>query len=298
MRIQTIAALTDFSTRAEYALDRAAALAARHRASLVLVYASDEPHPGFTNPQARLEQRSRQLARRHEIKVSTRDFDEAGGVAGRALLAAAVADLLVIDRRDQPSWMRPWRGGVLSHCLRRSPCPVLVVQQPVLEREDQPAGYARMLVAVDGSRRSHDILRFAADLHSGAQVDLFQPDAGRPQELQALERYRDELQQGADEQRRLRIKGVHHARRNRVDSHTGARDVTRQLMVQQQRSHADLVVIGTPRNGWLDRWALGVRGARLASLVSCDVLVCGQLPQERKDTESPDLRGGRPQLRF
>ncbi|MDR2335800.1 MAG: universal stress protein [Burkholderiaceae bacterium] len=296
MRIQTIAALTDFSTQAEQALDRAALLAAQHQAHLVLVYAAEELNPRFVNPQARLEQRARQLARRHEITVNTRDFDEISDVADRALAAAAVADLLVMDRRMERAWSRPWRGSTLAHCLRMSPCPVLVVQQPVLDVEDLSAHYARMVVAVDGTGRSREVLQYAANLQTVAAVDLFQAEGGVQQEL---EQYRDELQEEADD-RRLRIKDAFDARRNRVDSHTGARDVTRQLMVQQQRSGADLIVIGTPRHHWMDRWALSARGARLAGLVSCDVLVCGQLPQDRKDLEMPDLRGDSrlPQFKF
>ena len=128
MRIQNIAALTDFSTQAEQALDRAALLAREHQASLCLVYATDELDPRFENPQARLEQRARQLARRHEIHAYTREYDDVSGVAERALAAASGADLLVIDKRLERDWSRPWRGSTLSRCLRQSPCPVLVLR--------------------------------------------------------------------------------------------------------------------------------------------------------------------------
>ena len=65
MRLQTIVALTDFSTAAEHALDRAALLAAEHKARLHLLFGAEQPDPKFVDPQARLAQRARQLARRH-----------------------------------------------------------------------------------------------------------------------------------------------------------------------------------------------------------------------------------------
>ncbi|MPM34160.1 hypothetical protein SDC9_80742 [bioreactor metagenome] len=310
MRIQTIAALTDFSTGAEQALDRAGLLARRHRAHLCLVYGADATDPRFVNPQARLEQRARQLARQHEIKVTTREFDDSDSVAERVLAAAASADLLVIDKRMERDWARPWRGALLGRCLRQSPCPVLVVQQPVsgAQAEDGEADdYARMLVAVDGQPMSRQMVHYAGLLQGDAAVELFHTDEGgavndAQVDLRTLQEYRDELQRGGGAERALSMADMDDARRNRVDSHLGTRDVARQLMVQQQHSGADLIVIGARRNHWLDRWALAARATRLATNASCDVLVCGQLPQEREDHINPvmrfDKQKGWPQFRF
>ncbi|QIL83458.1 universal stress protein [Diaphorobacter sp. HDW4A] len=310
MRIQTIAALTDFSTQAEQALDRAALLAAEHQAVLWLVYAADEQDPRFVSPQARLEQRARQLARRHGIDVIAREFDGYHGIAERAMAVASGADLLVLDRRDERQWNKPWRGAALAHCLRHSPCPVLIVQQAPTHIEELASAasgaYSRMLVAVDGTQRARDVLHFAAGLQRSTAVDLFQPrDAGtsgveEEQEFEVLEQLRDELKRETAEQRRLRIKDADDARRNRVDSQNGTRDVTRQIMVQQQRSGADLIVIGATRNHWIDNWALSTRATRLSTMVSCDMLVCGQLPQERERPRPIELGGrkGWLQLRF
>ena len=310
MRIQTIAALTDFSTQAEQALDRAALIAAQHQAVLWLVYAADEQDPRFVSPQARLEQRARQLARRHSIDVVAREFDGYNSVAERAMAVASGADLLVLDRRMERLWNKPWRGAVLAHCLRHSPCPVLVVQQQAPTTEDvAQSAYARMLVAVDSTERAREVLHFAADLQRSTAVDLFQSrDPGvsgveEEQEFEVLEQFRDELKRETletAEQRRLRIKDADDARRNRVDSQNGTRDVTRQIMVQQQRSGADLIVVGATRNHWSDRWSLSTRATRLAMMVSCDVLVCGQLPQERERPRPIEVgsRKGWLQFRF
>ena len=69
MRLQTILALTDFSAQAEHGLERAAMLAATHNARLRILYGAETPNPKFVDSFARLEQRARQLARRHGVQV-------------------------------------------------------------------------------------------------------------------------------------------------------------------------------------------------------------------------------------
>ena len=142
MRLQTIVALTDFSTAAEHALDRAALLAAEHKARLHLLFGAEQPDPKFVDPQARLEQRARQLARRHDLPVKALAYRGAG-VVDEVLRAAVGADLLVLDKRAHQGVEQLWRGGTLSQILRRSPCPVLVVQRAARE------AYAHVLLAVD-----------------------------------------------------------------------------------------------------------------------------------------------------
>lgn len=310
MKIHTIAALTDFSTEAEHALDRAALLGAKHQAQLILVYGAESPDPRFANPQARLEQRARQIARRHSITVTTREYE--GSVAERALQAAASADLLVVDRRMEREWTRFWQGPTLAHCLRNSPCPVLVVQQSA------ETDYERMVIAVDGSRASQDLVRYAGDLQRSAAVDLYHaaaqptpPSAANAQSGTAsadsngnnnnsssnpLALYQDTLTRHG-KSRRLRIKNAFDARRNRVDTHLGTRDMPRQLMVQQQRSGADLVVIGQLRTGFLASWTFSGIAERLLGQVACDVLVCANLPTPR-DNATPTHRSAFPSGRL
>ena len=141
MHLQTIVAFTDYSASAEHALDRAALVAASHGARLRIVYSTHTPDPRFVDPYARLEQRARQLARRHGVTVVAQDLGS-GDVVEDALAAAAGADLLVLDRRMPQGWRALLRGSVLRRILRSSPCPVLVVQRA-------PQGsYQRKLVAV------------------------------------------------------------------------------------------------------------------------------------------------------
>lgn len=50
MNIQSIFAITDFSTRAEQGLERAALLAHAHQATLSVMYATETPNPKFSDP--------------------------------------------------------------------------------------------------------------------------------------------------------------------------------------------------------------------------------------------------------
>ncbi|HNM40618.1 MAG TPA: universal stress protein, partial [Giesbergeria sp.] len=156
MRIQNILALTDFSTPAEHGLDRAATLAATHGARLRVLYVCETPPLQLADPAARLEQRARQLARRHGVPVTA--VIGTGRPLDDCLAEAERADLLVAHGRMHRPWpVPPWRT-LLYPLLRRCPCPVLVACRP-------PQGpYARVLVAVDFSAASRPLVRYAGDV--------------------------------------------------------------------------------------------------------------------------------------
>jgi len=69
MYFDSILAVSDFSALSAHALDRAALLARQHQSTLRLVHFADSPDTYLADPIARLGQRARQLARRHEIPV-------------------------------------------------------------------------------------------------------------------------------------------------------------------------------------------------------------------------------------
>ena len=121
MRIQNILALTDFSTPAEHGLDRAATLAATHGARLRVLYVCETPPLQLADPAARLEQRARQLARRHGVPVTA--VIGTGRPLDDCLAEAERADLLVAHGRMHRPWpVPPWRT-LLYPLLRRCPCP-------------------------------------------------------------------------------------------------------------------------------------------------------------------------------
>ncbi|AVP57023.1 universal stress protein [Pulveribacter suum] len=271
MRIQTIVALTDFSTTAEHALDRAALLAAHHGARLELLYAAEQQDAKFCDPQARLEQRARQLARRHGLAVGA--LPNAGVAA--VLTAAGRADLLVMDSRLHGR--RPWPAratGLLARVLRASACPVLVVQTAAR------APYAHALVHASGDAGGA-LQRSAIGLQGGATVELFHAArALRGLPLACGEAFaralRSRRQQAQPQRARLRVSDAFEARRNRVGLATGGLDAVRQLAVQQQSTRADLLVLAHARRSLLrDLLQAGKPHRLLAGPdgVGCDVLL-------------------------
>ena len=117
MRMQSILTLTDFSSQAEHGLDRAAALAAAHGAQLRILYACETPPLQLSDPVARLEQRARQLARRHGVVVST--IAGTGRLLEDCLTEAARADLMVAHRRMYRDGAVLPRRQLLYPLLRR-----------------------------------------------------------------------------------------------------------------------------------------------------------------------------------
>jgi nucleotide-binding universal stress UspA family protein len=272
MHLQTIVALTDFSAAAEQGLERAALLAASHNARLRILYGTDCPDPKIVDPQARLEQRARQLARRHSIVVKA--VARTGDEVSDALVESKNADLLVLDRRVQFSWRDVLRGAPLTRILRGSMCPVLVVQS-------EPQGaYERLLVEVDFSEASTALMHYAGALDNDAAMELYHAlDLREEAQLrsaeasqQAIESYRVESLHSA-RQRMLSLSDTSDARRNRVDSMVGVGDPARQLAVQQERTGADLVAVGHKRRSALVELLMGSVAQRLVGGIACDVLV-------------------------
>lgn len=282
MRIQTILAITDFSSPAEQALDRAALLAARHQARLQLLHVAERQDAKFCDPQARLEQRARQLSRRHQLTAQA--LPASGGDLAALLAAAAQADLLVMDSRLHGRWRWPTRAlGLLARVLRASPCPVLVVQGAAR------APYAHVLVHAAGDDEGGRLLHGAAAMHAGATVELFH--VARPRRglglacgeafARALRSRRQRAQQLAQPvaHTRLRVSDAFETRRNRVGLATRGLDAARQLLVQQQGTRADLLVLAHAPRGALRDLLQASKPWRLLAgpePVDCDVLLVPQ----------------------
>lgn len=165
MNIKSILAVTDFSTAAEHGLERAALIAARHQAKLRIIYGSERPNLGLADPEARLRQRGRQLARRHAIAVNV--ISNTPHMLDDIVRHARSAHLLVLDHRSQRALSTFWRGSTLDQVLRRCQCPTLIVKQ-------EPRGhYKRVLVAVDYTVESEQLVQFASRLDVDFELELF-----------------------------------------------------------------------------------------------------------------------------
>jgi len=89
---------------------------------------------------------------------------------------AAGADLLVMTTHGWGPLRRAWLGSVADGLIRRTPCPVLAIrpkegETPSLEKER----LGHILVTLDGSRQSRDILEYAKAMARAfdARITLF-----------------------------------------------------------------------------------------------------------------------------
>lgn len=272
MPIHSILALTDFSTPAEHALDRAALLAARHRARLRILYADEVPSLRFTDPFARLQQRARQLARRHGIAAEA--LAHSGDMLHAIVQHAARADLLVLDLRQHRAKPTFWRGTTLDQLMRRCPCPVLVVKQA----PSRP--YRHVLVAVDFTPESSKLVRYASGFEGESALELFhalnsfnepgvRSDGGS---AAAMEAYRRSVLQDAKD-RLIRFSDSLDTRRNRASLAAGRAELARHIAVHQAFIRSDLVIVGKRRDSMLVDFVFGSVARRVIRLADCDVLV-------------------------
>lgn len=272
MNIQSIFAITDFSTEAEQALERAAMLAHTHQAKLYVMYATEVSNPKFSDPFARLEQRSRQLARRHQICVKA--VARTGGMVDDILKQCSRSNLLVLDQRTHREPWLFWQGSTLDQLLRDSPCPVLIVKQPPVQT------YGRLLVAVDFTQASKELVRHASSLALDAELELFHTANGadsawsQPKLMssEAVNAFRQKAHRGARD-RLFRFTDASTTRRNRVSSVAGRGEPARQTVVQQEASQADLIVVGKERSFTITDFLLGSFAQRLTQWANCDVMV-------------------------
>ena len=272
MTIQSIFAITDFSSQAEQGLERAALLAQAHAATLSVMYATEEPNPKFSDPFARLEQRARQLARRHNIGVKT--VARSGSLLDDILRQCQRANLLVLDQRSHRCAWKFWQGTTLDHLLRHSPCPVLVVKKPPTQ------SYARLLVAVGPSEASQKLVGHASGFALDAELELFHalPELGKARagstvmSPELVNAYRQRAHASARD-RLFRFTDSSHARRNRVSAVSGQGEPARQISVQQESSKADLIVVGKERRSTLVGFAFRSVAQRVTQWARSDVLV-------------------------
>ena len=272
MTFDSILALTDFTTQSEHALDRAALLAGQHNAPLRIIHFAEEPHRFFSDPIARLSQRARQLTRRHGIRVQALERNPV--TMDDVVQECRSASLLVMGPLWQRSWKTFYRGTTLDQFVHDSPCPVLVVKQVAKHT------YEQVLVAVDLSPRSRDLIAYARQFASPSALQLFHAidtieesklrsadvsfEAIRANRLDSRQQAKDRLMQLS---RALGMAG------SAMAFEVGNGDPAYQTAVQQQATRAELVVVGKRRASALARFLTGSVAQRLAKWAESDVLV-------------------------
>ena len=272
MTFDSILALTDFTTQSEHALDRAALLAGQHNTPLRLIHFAEEPQRFFSDPIARLSQRARQLTRRHGIRAVALERNPV--TLDDVMQECRNASLLVMGPLWQRSWKTFYRGTTLDQFVHDSPCPVLVVKQAAGRT------YEQVLVAVDLTPRSRDLIAYARRFASPSALQLFHAiDTIEESKLrsadvsfEAIRANRLDSRQHAKE-RLMQLTRALGMAGSAMAFDVGNGDPAYQTAVQQQATRAELVVVGKRRASAFARFLTGSVAQRLAKWAESDVLV-------------------------
>ena len=275
MNPQSILAITDFSDNTDAVLSRAALMAAEHGAALKLMYARPVGDVSCPDAARRLTHHATQLGQRHGVKVHaamrTADcFDD-------VVNAARNVDIVVIGASTGRSLLSFFRGRPEERITRATGRPVLVVRQGA---GVVPSKYGRLLVAVDFSEASRNLVAAAFSLGKSAEVELFHAISTDNQSSlryaeaseESIKAYRRECMRHAND-RLFWLTDSTAARRNRVDSVIGYGDPARQVVVQQQHSGSDLVVVGKHPASALSDFVFGSVSRRVLRYATTDVMV-------------------------
>jgi nucleotide-binding universal stress UspA family protein len=238
-----ILGVTDFSSRGDSALARAAMLSAEHGAALKLVHIT---YPGATPPAdaaTRLAHHALQLSQAHGIPVRA---------AGRLFSSVEdlrfevnASDLVVWGAAPVKSVRSFFLGQPAEELIRSAQRPVLVV------RRGAKHAYRSPLVAVDLTETSQGLVDVAFSLSKKASVEIFHAvstaNEGKLRYAEvstsAIKAYRDQCRRHAKD-RMFRLTDSFDTRRNRVQSTIAHGDPARQILVQQERACSDLIILG------------------------------------------------------
>lgn len=281
---QAILAVTDLSARGNRAVERAALLAAEHGALLKLMYAPADFAP-FAHAEAAtaLAGLTRSMASRFDVLVK----QVAGPSGGLAQIVdeARYVDLVVLSHERDRSPGAFFSGQPVERLLRQVRCPVLVT------RLDTRLRYGRILVAVDFTPASRELVSLAHGLDPNAALELFHAlNTMHESKLRyaevsdhAIKTYRHDSMRQARE-RLFSLTDSSSARRNRVLSAIGRGDPARQATVQQQHARAELLVVGKRRANPFTDFLFGSVAQRVLCWATGDVLVA---PGDRRADTQP-----------
>lgn len=288
-----ILAATDLSAPARHAVARAFRIAGETGAELTLLHvlsqgALDELRRLFGTTSVPVEQRLIDEARQRLTDLAAQWGPRCGVSAGTALVTGRVlsaildeadardAQLIVVGARGEGYLGRLLIGSTSERLLRRTLRPMLVVKQT------PHADYRRVLVPVDFSACSGQVVRLARAVAPGAELILFHAFeapfesklryAGVEEETlgrylvaareDALARLQDLAAQVGERDGQLRLLAQHG-------------EASRLILVQEQELDCDLIVMGKHGQGMLEELLLGSVTKHVLAESVADVLVVG-----------------------
>ncbi|MDM0074713.1 universal stress protein [Variovorax sp. J2P1-59] len=298
MNIRSILAVTDFSKQADWALERAAQLAVEHRATLKLMFAPANGNAPPADGASRLAHTARALSTR--LAITVRTANQTANTLHHVAEEAACADLLVLGYQRESALATFLRGQTAERLARLCRCPVLVTKLAPKGR------YGRILVAVDFTPESRNMVKLACVLDADAEVELFHAISTLNEarlrcaeaSAQAVKAYRQECLRYA-RHRILALTDSFDSRRNRVMSKVSHGDPARQAAIQQEYVGADLLVVGKRRRLPFMTFFLGSVSQRVLYWATSDVLIVPHDAQastrvaaiQRMEAEMGDAKG-------
>ncbi len=294
--IKRILAATDLSAPARHAVARAFSLAGATGAELTLLHVLnqsglDELRRLLGTASAGVEQRLKDEARARLAKLTAELGPLHGCSAGIVLASGRVlsaildeadaldAGLIVVGARGEGYLGRLVIGTTSERLLRRSRRPMLVVKQTPHE------AYRRVLVPLDFSASSAQVVRLAKAVAPGAELILFNafeaPFESKLRyagvEEETLGRYLIATRQDALD-RLQALAATAGLTAGQVRLHVQHGEASRAILVQEQELDCDLIVIGKHGQGMLEELLLGSVTKHVLAESVADVLVVGMRP--------------------
>jgi nucleotide-binding universal stress UspA family protein len=234
------------------AFERALALARSSGAALYLLHAVPASHPFSARGVERLERMATLRQRAEEAGVRVLTGEQHGDAAEIIELHANArgVDLIVMGAEVRRGWGRR-RSPVAESVIRRTDIPTLVVAS---DAPESPAPFHNVLVAVDLSPASEDLLRTAVELTAEAATQLTvmhtvrsveAADAVQSPARWAVPEYRTHLVEDARESLEAVAAAVPAGVDTRLRVATGS--PARAILEHASDLDADLVVVGRSR---------------------------------------------------
>ncbi|MBO9512828.1 MAG: universal stress protein [Variovorax sp.] len=289
--IRSILAVTDLESKSERAVERAAQLALAHGATLKLMVASWDGAVPPADAASRLARSVQAL--RGRIPITVRMADQTVNALADVAEEALCADLVVMPEGRGNPLLAFVRGSAAERLARICRCPILVARQAA------QGAYERILVTVDFSTGSRQLVQLACGLDDGAEIHLFHAISTRDEaKLRSAEASAREVQAFREaclrhaRDRIVQLSDSFDARRNRVMSIIGHGDPARQAAIQQDYVRADLLVVGRRRRSPVADFFLGSAAERMLRWTTSDVLIAPLDPVDARAASGAGPRRG------